>query len=80
VKRRLLLLEGVDPDVYAAGIKRGARLHGSRTTKIFCMPTCHQARRVRAAYRVTFGSTADAQAAGYRPCKLCRPASQIALS
>lgn len=75
IKRRLLLLEGVDPDALATGIKAGARFHGSRTTRIFCFPTCHSARRIRSEYRVTFASLAAAQDAGYRPCRLCRPAS-----
>ena len=74
-KRQLLQLEGVDPDALAAGVKAGARFHGSRTTKIFCFPTCHQARRIQGQHRVTFASAAAAQDAGYRPCRLCRPAS-----
>ena len=50
--------------------------HGSRTTKIFCLPTCRYDTRVLAKNRMRFESSGAAQAAGYRPCKVCRPASQ----
>lgn len=43
-----------------------------RTTGIFCRPTC-PARKPLPKNVEYFGSTADALAAGYRPCKRCRP-------
>lgn len=73
-KMEILSSEGVD----AAGLERmaeaGSRFWGSDTTRIFCFPTCRQARRITAGHRVDFLSERAALAAGYRPCKLCRPA------
>jgi O-6-methylguanine DNA methyltransferase len=72
-KRALLDLEGARPDDLEAEARAGVRLHGSDTTKIYCYPTCRCARRMTDHHRVTFGSAAEATAAGYRPCKVCRP-------
>ena len=73
-KRALLAAEGLDPDELDARADRGVRYTGTRTTSIFCMPTCRHAKRVLDKYRVEFGSADEAEAAGYRPCKVCRPA------
>ena len=43
-----------------------------KTTGIFCRPSC-PARRPRPENVEFFACNADAQAAGYRPCKRCRP-------
>jgi methylphosphotriester-DNA--protein-cysteine methyltransferase len=51
------------------------RFHGSDSTRIFCVPTCRSARRITDIHRVAFGSEHEARAAGYRPCRLCRPAA-----
>ena len=72
-KRTILAAEGLDPDGLETAARRGERLIGSDTTKIVCWPTCRHARRVTAAHRVPFRSLRDAQARGYRPCKVCRP-------
>ena len=53
---------------------RGARYWGSATTRIFCLATCAHARRITPEHRVPFASVAAAKAAGFRPCKVCRPA------
>ncbi|HEX3606268.1 MAG TPA: methylated-DNA--[protein]-cysteine S-methyltransferase [Candidatus Dormibacteraeota bacterium] len=74
-KRRVLAAEGVDPGELEALARSRVRFHGSDTTRIFCVPTCRHARRATEAHRVTFGSEAAARAAGYRPCKVCRPAA-----
>ena len=50
--------------------------HGSRTTRIFCLPTCRYGTRVLEKNRMVFESIDVARAAGYRPCKVCRPAPQ----
>jgi len=44
-----------------------------RTTKIYCRPGCPPGRRTRPGNRVYFTSGEEARAAGYRPCKVCRP-------
>jgi O-6-methylguanine DNA methyltransferase len=73
-KETILRVEGVALDALAAEARRRIRYHASDTTGIYCFPTCHHARRITAQHLVTFSSDAAAQAAGYRPCKHCRPA------
>ncbi len=73
-KEAMLRAEGVALDTLAAEARARIRYHASDTTGIYCFPTCHHARRITAAHLVTFPSDAKAQAAGYRPCKGCRPA------
>jgi len=74
MKRELLGSEGVDVEGIERLASSGVRFVGSDTTRIFCVPTCHDARRVTERHRVTFRSERDAAASGYRPCKHCRPA------
>ena len=73
-KRVLLRHEGVDPDALARLGREGVRYLGSDTTRIYCFPTCRAARRISARHRVPFRSERQAATAGYRPCRLCRPA------
>ena len=49
------------------------------TTGIFCHATCRNARRIRPENRRRFRSAGAAVEAGYRPCKVCRPAPQGSL-
>ncbi len=74
-KRTILAAEGLDPDALESAARAGVRYVGSGTTRIVCLPTCHAARRITAAHRITFRSLVDAAAAGYRACRQCRPAS-----
>ncbi len=74
MKRALLEHEGVDMERLDELARRGVRFVGSDTTKIFCFPTCRDARRVTDKHRVELRNEAHAHAAGYRPCKHCRPA------
>ena len=73
-KRAVLTTEGVDPAHLERLASSGVRYFGSDTTHIFCFPTCRHARRLMDKHRVTFRSEQEARAAGYRPCKVCRPA------
>jgi O-6-methylguanine DNA methyltransferase len=73
-KRSILAVEGADPDGLEGLARAGVRYVGSDTTRIFCMPTCHDARRVTPRHEVRFRSSGEAFAAGYRPCRHCRPA------
>lgn len=73
-KRRVLSLEGLDPDQLEEMARAGVRYHGSDTTRVFCFPTCRNARRITHSHRVDFHSQGAALAAGYRPCRVCRPA------
>jgi O-6-methylguanine DNA methyltransferase len=75
-KRTILDVEGADPDGLEGLARAGVRYVGSDTTHIFCMPTCHDARRVTPVHTVRFRSSGEAFAAGYRPCRHCRPAVQ----
>ncbi len=72
-KRAVLAAEGVSPDDLEELAHAHVRYLGSDTTGIFCFPTCRNARRVTGRHLVRFASEAEAEAAGYRPCKVCRP-------
>lgn len=73
-KRALLTAEGADTSDLVRLARAGVRYQGSDTTRIYCYPTCRAARRVGARHRVALRSSGQAAAAGYHPCKLCRPA------
>lgn len=74
-KRTVLASEGLDPEELEVAARSGRRFLGSATTRIVCLPTCHNARRITAPHRRPFGTLAAALAAGYRACRECRPAS-----
>lgn len=78
-KRTVLASEGLDPEALEAGARAGIRFVGSDTTRVVCLPTCHNARRIRPRHRVAFRSLAAAAGAGYRACRECRPASGSAV-
>jgi hypothetical protein len=73
-KRAVLAAEGVDVERLEELARSGTRYYGSATTRIYCFPTCRNARRIAQPYRVAFRSRHQAAAAGYRPCQVCRPA------
>ena len=72
-KRALLEREGVDVGELETLAAENVRYIGSRTTHIFCFPTCHAARRIREENRVPFRGADDALESGYRPCRQCQP-------
>ena len=72
-KRRILRAEGLDPDDMERQARAGVRYLGSATTRVVCLPTCHNARRITARHRVLFRSLAASTEAGFRPCRECRP-------
>ncbi|MFN8631614.1 MAG: methylated-DNA--[protein]-cysteine S-methyltransferase [Chloroflexota bacterium] len=74
-KRAILTAEGLDPDALEDDARRGVRLVGSDTTKIFCWPTCRHAKRTTPQHKVRFRSMREAAERGYRACKVCRPAT-----
>ena len=76
-KRAILAAEGLDPDALEALARDGTRFVGSDTTHIVCLPTCHNAKRITDRHRVAFRSLQHASAAGFRPCRECRPSSAI---
>lgn len=73
MKRALLQSEGVDPGELERLAGQRVRYVGSRTTSIYCHPTCADGRRVQPRNRVTFTDANAAARAGYRPCKHCEP-------
>ena len=75
MKRELLKREGVDVDALDELAREGVRFIGSKTTKIFCFPTCHGAQRIREENRVPFHDADEAHEKGFRPCKRCQPAA-----
>jgi O-6-methylguanine DNA methyltransferase len=77
-KRLILRAEGLDPGGLEAAARRGERLTGSATTRIVCWPSCRHARRIAPRNRVPFRRLSEAAAAGYRPCRVCRPAASAA--
>jgi O-6-methylguanine DNA methyltransferase len=77
-KKTILSAEGLDPEAMEASARRGERLIGCASTRIVCWPTCHTGRHMLERNRRPFRSLAEAGAAGYRPCKVCRPVSVAA--
>ncbi len=73
-KRALLAWEGLDPDGMEGLARSGIRYIGSDTTRIYCLPTCHNAKRISDRHRVGFHSAAEGIRAGYQACHACRPA------
>jgi hypothetical protein len=78
VKRAILGWEGVDAAELERLARRRVRFVGSDTTRIFCYPTCRNARRITPAHRVGFSTPDDAERAGYRACKVCTPVAVAA--
>ena len=74
-KRAILTLEGVRVNRLEELGRAGMRYQGVKTTKIFCFPTCHTGRRALEKNIVWLHDEASARAAGFRPCKVCRPAA-----
>ena len=73
-KRAVLEAEGVDVKTLETLARSGVHYYGSDTTRIYCFPSCRHARRASDQHRVLFHSSAEAVEAGYRPCRVCRPA------
>jgi O-6-methylguanine DNA methyltransferase len=72
-KRALLATEGLDPTELVRLPAAGVRYLGSDTTRIYCYPSCRNARRISDEHRVPFRSVDEAHRAGYRACRHCRP-------
>jgi O-6-methylguanine DNA methyltransferase len=72
-KVELLTHEGARPSLLEELASHRVRVRGNASTGIYCHPTCHAIRRSKTANVVDFRSGAEAEEAGYRPCRLCRP-------
>ena len=73
-KKAILTMEGVRLSRLQDMARSGYRYQGVRTTKIFCFPTCYTGRHALEKNIVWLHDEASARAAGFRPCKVCRPA------
>ena len=74
-KRAILTMEGVRVTRLQELASKGVRYQGVKTTKVFCYPTCHTGRHALEKNIVWLHDEASARAAGFRPCKVCRPAA-----
>ena len=72
-KREVLAVEGIDTTLLERLAAGGVRFMGSDSTHIYCYPSCRHARRTSPRHEVRFRSAEEARAAGYRPCRICRP-------
>ncbi|HYL71655.1 MAG TPA: methylated-DNA--[protein]-cysteine S-methyltransferase [Candidatus Dormibacteraeota bacterium] len=72
-KKAILTMEGVHVQQLAELARAGVRYQGVKTTGIYCYPTCHHGRRAHERNIVLLHDAAEAKAAGFRPCKSCRP-------
>jgi O-6-methylguanine DNA methyltransferase len=74
-KKSILTMEGVQLKRLQDLARSGVRYEGVRSTKVFCFPTCYHGRSAKEENLVYFHDESQARAAGYRPCKHCRPAA-----
>ena len=73
----------LDADAWRAVERRdkefdGRFVYAVRSTGIFCKPSCPSRRALRANVRF-FSTTADAERAGFRACRRCRPTDESAI-
>jgi O-6-methylguanine DNA methyltransferase len=73
IKWAALTAEGLAPSELERAARAGSRYLGRDTTHIVCLPTCRHAQRIGPRHRVVFRRLDAAIAAGYRPCRDCRP-------
>ena len=72
-KWSLLRSEGADPEHLEELASRGVRYLASDSTRIFCLPTCRNARRITETHLVRFTTKESAASSGYHPCRICLP-------
>ncbi|HKA36847.1 MAG TPA: methylated-DNA--[protein]-cysteine S-methyltransferase [Thermoanaerobaculia bacterium] len=75
IKRALLEVEEVDPATIEKLASRGIRYLGNEERRYYCYPTCGGTRSLVLSNKIPFHNEKEALAAGYRPCKACRPAA-----
>ncbi len=75
VKRALLEVEGVEPNTIEELAARGIRYLGNEKSRAYCYPTCGGTHSLVRSNKVPFHSGREALAAGYHPCRDCRPAA-----
>jgi O-6-methylguanine DNA methyltransferase len=75
IKRALLEVEDVEPETIESLAARGIRYLGNEKKRYYCYPSCGGTRTLVLSNKVPFHNEHEALAAGYRPCKACRPAA-----
>jgi O-6-methylguanine DNA methyltransferase len=75
-KEELLRGEAVNLDEIQSLARHGVHYLASDTTGVVCFPSCRDARRITPSHRQGFTTLAGAVAAGYRPCRTCRPGAE----
>jgi O-6-methylguanine DNA methyltransferase len=76
-KERLLRMEDVNLDEVDTLAAKNIYFVGSDTTGVVCFPSCRDARRIAPAHWHGFRTLAQAESAGYRPCRQCRPGADV---
>ncbi|MEV5708952.1 methylated-DNA--[protein]-cysteine S-methyltransferase [Actinoallomurus sp. NPDC052274] len=76
-KERLLRMEDVNLEEVGTLAAKNVYYVGSDTTGIVCFPSCRDARRITPAHWHGFRNLAQAESAGYRPCRHCRPGGGV---
>jgi O-6-methylguanine DNA methyltransferase len=72
-KRRLLEVEGAQPELLEKLAASGVRYLGNAKARHFCYPTCGGIETLVLSNTVRFRSEREAVAAGFHPCGDCRP-------
>ena len=72
-KRRLLEVEGARPELLERLAATGVRYLGNPESRGFCYPTCGGVDALVRTNTVRFRSEREAAAAGFHPCRDCRP-------
>ena len=50
---------------------------GSKNSNVYHIPSCFEAQKIKPQNLVTFPNAKAAQAAGYRPCEVCKPETTV---
>jgi hypothetical protein len=50
---------------------------GSKNSNVYHVPWCYEAQKIKPQNLVTFPNAKAAQAAGYRPCEVCKPETTV---
>ena len=72
-KRTLLTIEGAHPETLERLATSGVRYLGNSKGMSYCYPTCGGIETLIESNKVQFHTDAEAIAAGYHPCRDCRP-------
>ena len=73
LKRAVLSAEGAAPEVIESLARAGVRYFGFGESHTYCLPTCGGEHLRNEPDRIVFHSQQAAAAAGFRPCRDCRP-------